>query len=287
MKQPGHPSNVKERRSRTKGPSNLRDATYVPDEKTDVNAFSTRNPNEPAVSELELLAALKEHLPAITRSVREQRDALLVAGQPKEAQAQASLMKAWEMVAAAIHRRKPFVTTMDDLRNGGWGPLEHAIVAFVDPATYSSPSPKTELKEEGAVNALEKFFLEEKLPRAVWSETTLEIRRIVRRNRAKATTPVMWLDKDKPPHLVDASAAKFLKIVWKDFIDEDGTVIKEDIRGKDSALMDAVDSYLKNRRKRNVRPNKSVDYGDAEGLQFVSRPGPPQIEPKPPKKLTR
>jgi hypothetical protein len=128
-------------------------------------------------------------------------------------------------------------------------------------------------KPKGQVSeTLESYFKEKNLPPSMWPDTVAEIERLVNKKLATNKTRPLWDERAEDRELADLSAPKFLKRVWADQIAPDGTLVKEDVRAKDRSLMASVEAYIKG-RKRKVRDDGSIDYGDAEGLLFISRPG--------------
>ena len=72
-----------------------------------------------------------------------------------------------------------------------------------------------------------------------------------------------WLDKEKPTELSNLTAPEFLKAVHSDVIKEN-TVRKADIRARDPDLMNAVEGYISQRKRRGA------GLGHAEGLIFIT-----------------
>jgi hypothetical protein len=75
-----------------------------------------------------------------------------------------------------------------------------------------------------------------------------------------------WVDKDKSDELKNLTAPQFLKRVHSDIIKKN-KVYKADVRARDPDLMNAVEAYISQRKRRGA------DLGDATGLILIaSRP---------------
>jgi hypothetical protein len=80
---------------------------------------------------------------------------------------------------------------------------------------------------------------------------------------ARATRPKWSGRLERGGQLATLSAPLFLKHIYADLVEPDGSVSHDDIKAIDADLMRAVDLYIAQRKKRKL------DLGDAKGLIFV------------------
>lgn len=91
---------------------------------------------------------------------------------------------------------------------------------------------------------------------------SVEIHEILLRAKSEVARP-KWHEREKYLELAKLSAPKFLTEVHAENI-KNNTVVKRTIRGTDPDLMDAVETYISQRKARGQ------NLGDAKGLKFVS-----------------
>lgn len=117
-------------------------------------------------------------------------------------------------------------------------------------------------KDEGLLNQwLQKYFEEINLPQSQWMTTAAEIGRVVRKQLIAATERPRWDDRAGYPELANLSAPEFLKRVWADQFDPDGSIARELVSDKN--LLKIVGTYIGKRRDRGL------NLGDAKGLRLV------------------
>jgi hypothetical protein len=86
-----------------------------------------------------------------------------------------------------------------------------------------------------------------------------------------------WRDRAKHDDLAHLSAPRFLRAVYPDLLDADGSLTNEEaVRRSDPMLVQMVQGYI------NKRQGRSLSLGDAKGLVFTrkdnrGRPRKPQV----------
>ncbi len=121
---------------------------------------------------------------------------------------------------------------------------------------YLQPTKKT---QTGRLKALDIYFADSGVPEEVREGLVRKFEIEV----ARVTRP-KWVGRlERGGKLATLNAPLFLKRVYADYIDVDGSISTEIIRTIDPQLMRAVESYISKRRQNNA------DLGDAEGLIFV------------------
>jgi tetratricopeptide (TPR) repeat protein len=122
----------------------------------------------------------------------------------------------------------------------------------IAPLQTEGPLPSEHITDEQLLDALKKRGIAASLCRLVAAELTKSGER-----KSK------WRDEEKPEELKELSAPKFLAHVHASEI-TNNTVHKDVIRAFDPDLMDAVEGYISQRKRRGL------DLGDAKGLIFIS-----------------
>lgn len=108
------------------------------------------------------------------------------------------------------------------------------------------------------------YLKEMDVPRSKWEEAAEAVERLTRKFSGPVDRP-RWEDRAKYSELEFLPAPEFLKRVWADQISPTGEIEKELVRRQDSALMIAVEGYIKNRQRR------AIDAGAAKGLKLIAR----------------